>query len=122
MSLTTPGKHVPIGESQCFDEWCIAVVGVEKPAAIGGVRPNGVFWIVNARVSNRGRGRRQRETGAFVYLVDRDGTTVVLRAGDRMEVLATNAIDDPVDASPALVGRHLFLRGEHYLWCIEEPR
>jgi outer membrane protein assembly factor BamB len=57
-----------------------------------------------------------------VYLTDRDGTTLVLRAGDRMEVLATNAIDDHVDASPALVGRQLFLRGERYLWCIDEPR
>jgi len=73
VSMTTPGKRVPVGESQCFDEWCIAVVGVEKPASIGGVRPNGVFWIVNARVSNRGRGRGQRETGAFAYLLDRDG-------------------------------------------------
>jgi len=73
VSIATPGKHVPIGESQCFDEWCIAVVGVEKPAAVGSVRPKGVFWIVNARVSNRGRGRRHRETGAFAYLLDRDG-------------------------------------------------
>jgi hypothetical protein len=73
VSLTTPGKHVPIGESQCFDEWCIAVVGVEKPETIGSVRPKGAFWIVNARVSNRGGGRRQRETGAFADLVDRDG-------------------------------------------------
>jgi outer membrane protein assembly factor BamB len=57
-----------------------------------------------------------------VYLVDRDGTTVVLKAGAALEVLATNPIDDPVDASPVLVGRQLFLRGEHYLWCIEaEP-
>jgi outer membrane protein assembly factor BamB len=54
-----------------------------------------------------------------IYLVDRDGTTVVLKAGDRPEVLATNAIGDHVDASPALVGRQLFLRGEQYLWCIE---
>ena len=57
-----------------------------------------------------------------IYLVDRDGTTLVLKAGDKLEVLATNALGDRVDASPALVGRQLFLRGENYLWCIEAAR
>jgi hypothetical protein len=53
-----------------------------------------------------------------IYFVDRTGTTLVLRQGDRLEVLATNPLDDPVDASPALIGEHLFLRGERYLYCI----
>ena len=39
--------------------------------------------------------------------------------GDKLEVLATNRLDDPIDASPALVGKQLFLRGEKYLYCIE---
>ena len=55
-----------------------------------------------------------------VYLVDRDGTTLVLKAGDTLEILATNRLDDPIDASPAVVGKQLFLRGEKYLYCIEE--
>ena len=54
-----------------------------------------------------------------IYLTDRDGTTLVLKQGDRLEVLATNPLDDKVDASPVLVGRQLFLRGEKYLYCIE---
>jgi cyclophilin family peptidyl-prolyl cis-trans isomerase/outer membrane protein assembly factor BamB len=57
-----------------------------------------------------------------IYLVDRDGTTVVLKAGDTLEVLATNTLGDRVDASPALVGRQLFLRGENYVWCMEAAR
>ena len=57
-----------------------------------------------------------------IYLTDRDGITLVLKASDRLDVLATNGIGDRVDASPALAGRQLFLRGERYLWCIEEPR
>jgi outer membrane protein assembly factor BamB len=56
-----------------------------------------------------------------IYLVDREGTTLVLRAGDKLDVLATNRLGDPVDASPAAVGRQLFLRGEKYLYCIEAP-
>jgi outer membrane protein assembly factor BamB len=55
-----------------------------------------------------------------IYLVDRDGTTTVLKAGDKVEVLATNSLDDPVDASPVAVGKELFLRGEKYLYCIKE--
>ena len=30
-----------------------------------------------------------------IYLVDRDGTTLVLKEGDKLEVLATNKLDDP---------------------------
>jgi hypothetical protein len=54
-----------------------------------------------------------------IYLVDRDGTTVVLKQGDKLEVLAVNKLNDPIDASPAVVGKQIFLRGEKYLYCIE---
>lgn len=57
-----------------------------------------------------------------IYMVDRDGTTLVLKAGDKLEVLATNPLGDHVDASPALVGRQLFLRGENFLWCIDAEK
>jgi outer membrane protein assembly factor BamB len=57
--------------------------------------------------------------GGRIYLVDRAGTTLVLKQGDKLEVLATNRLGDPVDASPAVVGKQLFLRGEKYLYCIE---
>jgi outer membrane protein assembly factor BamB len=55
-----------------------------------------------------------------IYFVGRDGTTVVLKAGDRFEVLAVNKLDDPMDASPAVAGRQLFLRGQKYLYCIAD--
>jgi outer membrane protein assembly factor BamB len=54
-----------------------------------------------------------------VYLTDRAGTTLVLKQADKLEVLAVNRLDDPIDASPVLVGKQLFLRGEKYLYCIE---
>jgi outer membrane protein assembly factor BamB len=54
-----------------------------------------------------------------IYFVDRNGTTLVLRRGDKLDILATNRLDDPIDASPAAVGKQLFLRGEKYLYCIE---
>ena len=54
-----------------------------------------------------------------IYLVDRTGTALVLRQADRLEVLATNKLDDAIDASPVAVGRQLFLRGVRNLYCIE---
>lgn len=54
-----------------------------------------------------------------IYLVNRDGVTQVLRDADRVELLATNVLDDPIDASPAAVGRHLFLRSHGHVYCIE---
>ena len=55
-----------------------------------------------------------------VYFTDRTGTTVVLKAGDAVEVLAVNRLDDAIDASPVPSGKHLILRGAKYLYCIGE--
>lgn len=55
-----------------------------------------------------------------VYITGRDGTTLVIRDGDELEVLATNTVGEPVDASPAIVGDEMFIRGENHLFCISE--
>jgi outer membrane protein assembly factor BamB len=54
-----------------------------------------------------------------VYVVGREGSTVVLAAGPKPQVLATNRLDDGFDASPALVDRELYLRGARHLYKIE---
>ena len=53
-----------------------------------------------------------------VYVVGRDGTTAVLAAGPRPQLLATNRLDEAMDASPALVGRDIYLRGARHLYRI----
>lgn len=58
--------------------------------------------------------------GGKVYFVDRAGTSVVLKPGDALDVLATNKLGEPVDASPVAVGKQLFLRSDKTLFCIEE--
>ncbi len=55
-----------------------------------------------------------------VYLAGRDGATMVIRHGETFEVLATNTLDDGFDASPALVGDEIYLRGYTYLYSIGE--
>ena len=53
-----------------------------------------------------------------VYVVDRNGTTLVIKHGAKFEVLATNSLDDNFDASPAIVDSEIYLRGHRYLYCI----
>ena len=57
-----------------------------------------------------------------IYIVGRDGTTLVIEHGPQLKVLATNQLDEPIDASPALAGKQLFLRGARHVYCIEEDR
>ena len=54
-----------------------------------------------------------------VYIVDLDGNCVVLKRGAKLEVLGTNELGEPVEASPAVVGKQLFLKGRRHLYCIE---
>jgi outer membrane protein assembly factor BamB len=59
-----------------------------------------------------------------IYLVNRNGTTVVIKhatgLADDYEILATNQLDEGIEASPALAGNELFLRGQESLYCISE--
>jgi outer membrane protein assembly factor BamB len=74
----------------------------------GPARISGVDNVYASPVAAAGR----------IYIVSREGTTVVLEHGPELKVLATNVLDEPVDASPALVGQHLFLRSTSHLYCI----
>jgi outer membrane protein assembly factor BamB len=56
-----------------------------------------------------------------VYFTGREGSTLVLKSGPTFEVLATNRLDDGFDASPALVGNEMYMRGYKYLYAIGRP-
>ncbi|MFC1553697.1 PQQ-binding-like beta-propeller repeat protein, partial [candidate division KSB1 bacterium] len=53
-----------------------------------------------------------------VYVLGRDGVTLVLSNGSEFNVLANNKLDDQFDSSPAIAGDEIFLRGYQYLYCI----
>ena len=57
-------------------------------------------------------------TADRLYVTARDGRTVVLRHDLKNETLAVNQLYDSFSASPALVDRELYLRGERFLYCI----
>ena len=59
--------------------------------------------------------------GERIYLTSEDGDTHVIRPGPRFEVLATNSVDEPVMASPAIVEGTLYLRSAEYLYAIADP-
>ena len=55
-----------------------------------------------------------------VYLVGRNGTTVVLKNTGKLDRVAVNKLDDKIDASPVAVGKDLLLRGRSTLYCLTE--
>jgi len=55
-----------------------------------------------------------------LYIVGREGTTLVLKDAPRFEIVATNQLSDRFDASPVAVDHQLFLRGHEDLYCIAE--
>jgi len=55
-----------------------------------------------------------------VFVSGRNGVTLVLKHGKKLEPLATNKLNDRLDASPAIAGNQLFLRGRRFLYCIGE--
>jgi outer membrane protein assembly factor BamB len=87
----------------CFD------VKTGKPL-IDGQRLSDLQGVYASPVAAAGR----------VYLVGRNGTTLVLKPADTLEVIATNRLDEPLDASPAIAGNELFLRSREHLYCIAE--
>ena len=54
-----------------------------------------------------------------VYVVGREGTTLVLKQGPNLQVLSSNKLAEGTDASPVLVGKELYLRGSRSLYRIE---
>ena len=58
--------------------------------------------------------------GDHIYLTGRDGTTLVLKHGKSFEVVATNKLDEEIDASAAIVDNEIFLRSKTHLYCIAE--
>lgn len=55
-----------------------------------------------------------------VYITDIEGTTLVFTNEAKPRILARNVLDDRFNASAAIVGQQMLLRGEKYLYSIGE--
>ena len=62
--------------------------------------------------------RRRWVQADRIYIADRDGVTLVIKHGSTFEVLAENVLNDGFNASPVIVGKEIFLRGNRSLYCI----
>jgi hypothetical protein len=65
VGATSQRKVYRVGDMQCFDDWCITVTGVARPA------PGRVD--VALRLSSRATRRPMGEKGTVAYLVDSQG-------------------------------------------------
>jgi hypothetical protein len=68
VSLLSPQRFSALGDSQCSDDWCIAVSSATRTAVLQGSRID-----VDFRLSSRARGVAQRERFVTVYLRDSQG-------------------------------------------------
>ena len=55
-----------------------------------------------------------------IYITTEKGKTVVIKAGDKFEMLAENDLDEQTFASIAVSGKSLFIRTKSDLYCIEK--
>jgi outer membrane protein assembly factor BamB len=57
-----------------------------------------------------------------VFLLDEEGRTFVVPAGEKFELQHTNILEDMALATPAIVGNRLLLRTEHRLYSIRRGK
>jgi outer membrane protein assembly factor BamB len=92
----------------------------------------GLLTCLDAKTGEvRYEGARPPVTAAFMaspvaadghlFLMSQDGDTVVVKAGPRYEVVATNPIGEPISVSAAIAGGTLYIRGEKHLFAIARP-
>ncbi|HXG47665.1 MAG TPA: PQQ-binding-like beta-propeller repeat protein, partial [Methylomirabilota bacterium] len=60
--------------------------------------------------------------GDRIYVPNQSGDVFVLRAAPKFEVLATNSVGEPTNASLAASDGEVFLRTDRGLWCFAERR
>jgi outer membrane protein assembly factor BamB len=58
-----------------------------------------------------------------LYQATEDGDVVVMKLGEKFEILATNTLEDQVFiATPVIAGGEILLRGQNTLFCISEKK
>jgi outer membrane protein assembly factor BamB len=90
------------------------------------VKDNGILVAAELRTGKELWTQRLRGTFSAspvfadgkLYLVNEDGETAVVRAGSTAERIATNPLDGPMLATPAIACGCLFLRSDRWLYCV----
>jgi outer membrane protein assembly factor BamB len=91
------------------------------------ISDNGVFTCLDAITGEEKY--RERLSGNFssslwfadgkLFISNREGVTYVLQPGETFMLLAKNELPDAIFATPAAIGKSIYLRTEEHLYCIE---
>ncbi len=57
-----------------------------------------------------------------IYIPNQSVDVFVLRAGPKFELLATNSVNEPTNASLAVSDGDLFFRTDKGLWCLANAK
>lgn len=68
VALFAPQRVIAVGDSWCFDDWCLSVQKVTRTAAA-----DRASYRVSLVISSRARRVSQRAKGAWIYLIDGRG-------------------------------------------------
>ncbi len=68
VSIFNPRRTYHIGDTQCFDDWCLTVAEAQHSGI-----PSGTRYDVALRLSNRAKRVPMGERGTVVYLSDQQG-------------------------------------------------
>jgi hypothetical protein len=71
VAVASPQRSIPLGETQCSDDWCIAADSVHRD-----VTPAAVTYTIGFRLSSRARRVAQRERFVVTYLHTGDGRRI----------------------------------------------
>jgi hypothetical protein len=118
VSLASPQKIVDIGDSYCYDNWCIAIEKVNATP-----QGNHVTYRTEVRIFSDANGVQTSARGASIYLVDERGRRFPLVDDPAVTPLDTElAPHQAVRTSLTFVAasdtRQLFLTGDSGSWSL----
>ncbi len=109
--------------------------GVIRDGFLYLIAENGLFSCLELKTGNKVWEERLKGPGAKssswssmllagkrIYVPNQSGDVFVLRAGAKFDLLATNSLNEPTNASLAASDGDLFLRTDRSLWCLGGPR
>jgi hypothetical protein len=105
-SLLQPRRMVAMGQDQCNDEMCFAVMGVDEvPRYLGrtGVGDGSRLVRVTVRVTNRAKGKTESDRLIRAYLVDGKG-----RRWDESRGVNGNGLTAKVEAGGTMMSQPVF--------------
>ncbi len=73
---------------------------------------NGLFGVYASPVATEDK----------IFITGRSGNIAVLTPGATLKVEQINKLGEPVDASPAIIGNEIYIRGRTHLYCVAETK